>query len=74
MRQYTNSTYKKWIDIKDDAQKIYNFDSQIKFKTTMLYQVYVITVTHKYLLKEVYKSQTLHSQMLMQIRKCKNNI
>ena len=74
MRQHTNSTYKKWIDIKNDAQKIYNFDSQIKFKTTMLYQVYVITVIHKYLLKEVYKSQTLHPQMLMQIRKYKNNI
>ena len=45
---------KNLVEINDESRGVYNFNSQIKFKTTMLKPslVYVITVTHTYLLKE----------------------
>ena len=45
---------KNWVEINDDSRGPYNTNKQIEFKTTMwLYGlVYVVTVMHKYLLKE----------------------
>ena len=43
---------KNLVEINDESRGVYNVNSQIKFKTTMLNLVYVITVMHTYLLKE----------------------
>ena len=40
------------VEINDESRGAYNVNSQIKFKTTMLNLVYVITVIHIFLLRE----------------------
>ena len=42
---------KNWIKINDQSRGVYNTNSDIRFKTTML--VYVIIVMHTYLIKEI---------------------
>ena len=57
-----------WVKINDESRGAYNVNSQIKFKTTMLKNlVYVITVMHIFLLRELLVLITLLLQMLMQI-------
>ena len=41
---------KNWIEINDQSRRVYNTNSDIRFKTTSL--VYVIIMMHTYLLKE----------------------
>ena len=41
-----------WIETNDQSREVYNTNSDIRFKTTMLKLVYVIIVMHTYLLKE----------------------
>ena len=53
---------KYWVEISDDSRGPYNTNSQIKFKTTSLSQVYVIIVMHTYLLKELYQLQIQQTQ------------
>ena len=43
---------RNWVEINDESRGVYRVNSQIKFKTTMLSLVYVITAMHTYLLKE----------------------
>ena len=43
---------RNWVEINDESRGAYNVNSQIKFKTTMLNLVYVITVMHIFLLRE----------------------
>ena len=43
---------KNWVKINDESRGTYHFNSEIKFKTTMLNLVYVITVMHTFLLRE----------------------
>ena len=40
------------VEINDESRGAYNVNSQIKFKTTILNLVYVITVMHIFLLRE----------------------
>ena len=47
--QPTKFRTKKWVEANDDSHGTYNTNSQIKFKTSMLSQVYVIIVMHIYL-------------------------
>ena len=51
--QSKKSMTKNWVEINDDACGTYNTNTPIKFKTSMLGHVYVIIVTHTYLLKEL---------------------
>ena len=48
---------KKWIGINDDSMGTYNTNKQIKFKTTMLNQVYMIIVMHIYIYKYLLKGE-----------------
>ena len=43
---------KNWVEINDESRGTYNVNSQIKFKTTMLNLVYVVTAMHVFLLRE----------------------
>ena len=43
---------KNWVEINDESRGTYNVNSQIKFKTTMLNLVYVVTAIHIFLLRE----------------------
>ena len=47
--QPTKFRTKKWVETNDDSRGTYNTNSQIKFKTSMLSQVFVIIVMHIYL-------------------------
>ena len=47
--QPTKFRTKKWVETNDDSRGTYNTNSQIKFKTSVLSQVYVIIVMHIYL-------------------------
>ena len=44
---------KNWVEINDDVRGVYSPNKQIRFKTSMQDHVYVITVMHIYLLKEI---------------------
>ena len=41
------------VEINDESLGTYNKDNEIRFKTSMLSQVYVITAMHIYLPKEL---------------------
>ena len=43
---------KNWFEINDESRGTYNFNSEIKFKTTILNLVYVIIAMHISLLGE----------------------
>ena len=43
---------KNWVEINDESRGVYNANSQIKFKTTMLKFSLCDSVMHTYLLKE----------------------
>ena len=58
---------RNWIEINDESRGVYNVNSQIKFKTTMLNLVYVITVMHIFLLRELLVLITLLLKVLLQI-------
>ena len=61
---------RKWIEINDESRGVYNVNSQIKFKTTMLKSSlcdYVIYVTHIFLLRELLVLITLLLKVLLQI-------
>ena len=58
---------KNLVEINDESRGEYNVNSQIKFKTAMLNLVYVITVMHIFLLRELLVLITLLLQVLMQI-------
>ena len=47
--QPTKCRIKKFFELNDCARGTYNTNSQIKFKTSMLNQVYVIIVMRTYL-------------------------
>ena len=49
---------KNWVQINDESQGAYNKDNQIRFKTSMLSEVYVIIVIHIYLTKDLLQSKT----------------
>ena len=42
--QPTKFRAKKWVEINDYSRGMYNVNSEMKFKTSMLRQVYIITV------------------------------
>ena len=46
--QPTKFRTKNWLEINDDSREMYNTNSQIKFKTSMLRSIYVITVMRIY--------------------------
>ena len=46
--QPTKFRTKYWLEINDDSREMYNTNSQIKFKTSMLRSIYVITVMRIY--------------------------
>ena len=54
---------KNWVEISDELRGTHSVNKQINFKTSM----YVITVMHIQLLKEMYQLIMLWLQMLMQI-------
>ena len=56
---------RNWVEINDESRGAYNVNSQIKFKTTMLNLVYVITVMHIFLLRELLVLITLLLQVLL---------
>ena len=58
---------RNWIEINDESRGVYNVNSQIKFKTTMLKLVYVIIVIHIFLLRELLLLIILLLQVLPQI-------
>ena len=58
---------KNWVEINDESRGVYNVNSQIKLKTTMLNLVYVITVMHIFLLRELLVLITLLLKVLLQI-------
>ena len=41
-----------WVEINDESRGTCNTNSQTKFKTSMINQVFVITMIHIYLQKE----------------------
>ena len=41
-----------WVEINDESRGTCNTNSQTKFKTSMINQVFVITVIHIYLQRE----------------------
>ena len=47
--QLTKFRTRYWVEINDDTRGTFNTNSQIKFKTSMLNQVYVILMMHIYL-------------------------
>ena len=49
---------KNWVQINDESQGAYNKDNQIRFKTSMLSEVYVVIVIHIYLTKDLLQSKT----------------
>ena len=51
LNQLSKFLTKNWIKIDDQSRGVYNTNSDIRFKITML--VYVIIVMHTYLLKEI---------------------
>ena len=51
LNQLSKFRTKNWIKIDDQSRGVYNTNSDIRFKITML--VYVIIVMHTYLLKEI---------------------
>ena len=57
---------RNWIEINDESRGTYNVNSQIKFKTTMLNLVYVITVMHIFLLRELLLLIALLLKVLLQ--------
>ena len=58
---------KNWVEINGESRRTYNVNSQIKFKTTMINLVDVITVMHILLLKELLLLITLLLMVLPQI-------
>ena len=58
---------KNWVEINHESRGVYNVNSQIKFKTTMLNIVYVITVMHIFFLRELLVLITLLLMVLLQI-------
>ena len=58
---------KNWVEINDESRGVYNTGSQIKFKTTILKLVYVITVMHIFLLRELLVLITLLLKVLLYI-------
>ena len=58
---------KNWVEMNDESRGTYNVNSQIKFKTAMLNLVYLITVMHIFLLRELVLLITLLLLMLLQI-------
>ena len=58
---------RNWVEINNESRGTYNVNSQIKFKTTMLNLVYVITVMHIFLLRELSVLITLLLRVLLQI-------
>ena len=57
---------RNWTEINDESRGTYNVNSQIKFKTTMLNLVYVITVMHIFLLRELLLLIALLLKVLLQ--------
>ena len=55
---------KNWVEISDESRRAHNVNSQIKFKTATLL-VYVITVMHIFLLRELLVLITLLLQVLL---------
>ena len=51
--QPTKFRTKYWVEVNDDTRGTYNTDSQIKFKTSKLNQVYEILMMHIYLYLEI---------------------
>ena len=51
--QPTKFRIKKWIEINDEERGIYNTNSQIKFKTSMLRSGLSVMVMHIYLWVEL---------------------
>ena len=58
---------KNWVEINGESRRTYNVNSQIKFKTTMINLVDVITGMHILLLKELLLLITLLLMVLPQI-------
>ena len=52
-KQPTKFRTKYWVEVNDDTRGTYNTDSQIKFKTSKLNQVYEILMMHIYLYLEI---------------------
>ena len=57
---------KNWVEITDESRATYAVNKQIKFKTSMLI-VYVVTLEHTYLLKEIYQLIILLVLVLLQV-------
>ena len=49
---------KNWVEVNDESQGAHNKDNQIRFKTSILREVYVIIVIHIYLTKDLLQSKT----------------
>ena len=50
--QLSNFRTKNWIEISDQSRRVYNINSDIRFKTTMLKSSLCFIVMHTYVLKE----------------------
>ena len=51
--QPTKFSTKNWVKVNKGSYDVYSTGSQIKLKTSMLGQLFVIIVTRTYLLKEL---------------------
>ena len=58
---------RNWAEINDESRGAYNVNSQSKFKTTMLNLIYVITMMHIFLLRQLLVLITLLLKVLLQI-------
>ena len=61
---------KNLVEMIDESRATYAVNKQIKFKTSMLI-VYVVTLEHTYLLKEIYQLIILLVLVLLQITQIK---
>ena len=61
---------KNLVEMIDESRATYAVNKQIKFKTSML-RVYVVTLEHTYLLKEIYQLIILLVLVLLQITQIK---
>ena len=51
-RQPSKFRAKNWVEMNDDSRGTHNTDSQTKFKTLIISQIYVVMVMHTYFLME----------------------
>ena len=65
---------RNWVEINDDIRGAYSLINKLDLKQQCQGLVYVITVMHIYLLKEVYQLIILQLQVLQQIILINNNV